>query len=61
MNLTGLCNLDETVKAQLKTILDTCDKTNSPDTRKKVEALGVSEKEWMQFCCDELGIIDICI
>jgi hypothetical protein len=56
----GLCTLSDEIKAELAAIFDKYESTGDPEAKKEYGALGVSEKEWLLFCCDKLGIIDIC-
>jgi hypothetical protein len=54
-----ICTLGDEIKEKLTVIFDKYEKTGDPEARKEYEALGVSEKDWLLFCCDKLGIIDI--
>jgi hypothetical protein len=57
---TVICTLSDAVKQKLEVIFDTCEKTGSPETLSECEKLGVSVNDWLKFCCDKLGIINLC-
>jgi hypothetical protein len=48
------------LKEKLSAIFDKYEKAGDPEARKEYGELGVSESEWLAFCCDKLGILYIC-
>lgn len=69
----GICTLSEEIKTKLKAIYDKGDElfpnfSDAVENKKRhawhetqYKPLGVSEREWLAFVCDEMGIIDICV
>jgi hypothetical protein len=68
-----VCTLSDEMKAKLKAIYDEGDELfpgfSDGDVNKKrhdwqrtqYEPLGVSQREWLAYVCDTLGIVDICV
>jgi hypothetical protein len=54
-----LCTLSDEVKAKLTVVFSKYDHLGCPDAKKEYGAIGVSENDWLKFCCDKLGIIGI--
>jgi hypothetical protein len=67
-----VCTLSDEMKAKLKAVYDKGNElfpnfSDGEENKKRqdwyktqYESLGVSQREWLAFVCDTLGIVDIC-